>query len=123
MSLHWQARSDRGADPWVVEVLWWGYRIPFRSVPPLSLEPIPFPAYTPSSIRGNTLEREVHILDWHHATIVIHVWKLHPFAQYPSRKMKCHCVILLLSSFWFDEPFLVEGSSCTTLQGGLRNVY
>ena len=27
-------------DPWVVEVLWEGYRVPFRCPPPLSAEPI-----------------------------------------------------------------------------------
>ena len=25
--------SDKGADPWVVEVLWWGYLIPFCTAP------------------------------------------------------------------------------------------
>ena len=59
MSLHWQAWSDRSTDPWVVEVLWWGYRIPFLSALPLSSDPIPFPAYTPSSILGKALEQEV----------------------------------------------------------------
>ena len=59
LSLHWQAWSDRGAEPWVMEVLWWGYRIPFRSAPTLSLDPIPFPTYSPSSIRGKALDREV----------------------------------------------------------------
>ena len=48
-----------GADSWVVEVLRWGYRVPFRSVSPLSSEPIPFPAYTPVSIRGKALAQEV----------------------------------------------------------------
>ena len=46
-------------DPWVVEVLRWGYRIPFRRAPTLSKEPIPFPAYCPNSIRGKALEGEV----------------------------------------------------------------
>ena len=59
LSLHWQAWSDRGADPWVVEVLRRGYQIPFHSAPPLSSEPIPFPAYTPSSFWGKALEQEV----------------------------------------------------------------
>ena len=48
--------SDKGADPWVVEVLRWGYRIPFRWSPTLSEEPIP---YSPTSIRGKALEGEV----------------------------------------------------------------
>ena len=51
--------SDKGADPWVVEVLRWGYHIPFRRHPTLSEEPIPYPAYSPSSIRGKALEGEV----------------------------------------------------------------
>ena len=51
--------SDKGADPWVVEVLRWGYRIPFRRAPILSKEPIPYPAYSPDSIRGKALEGEV----------------------------------------------------------------
>ena len=46
-------------DPWVVEVLRWGYRIPFRWAPTLSEEPIPYPSYSPSSIRGKALEGEV----------------------------------------------------------------
>ena len=56
LSLHWQVWSDKGADPWVVEVLLWGYRIPFRRVPTLSKEPIPYPACCPDSIRGKALE-------------------------------------------------------------------
>ena len=59
MSLHWQVWSDKGVDPWVVEVLRWGYRIPFRRVPALSKEPIPYPAYCPDSIMGKALEGEV----------------------------------------------------------------
>ena len=54
--------SDKGEDPWVVEVLRWGYRIPFRRTPTLSREPIPFPAYSPDSIRGKALEGEVRSL-------------------------------------------------------------
>ena len=55
-------RSDEGADPWVVEVLQERYRIPFRRVPTLSREPIPFSAYCPNSIRGKALEQEVESL-------------------------------------------------------------
>ena len=54
--------SDKGANPWVVEVLWWGYRIPFRRAPTLSREPIPYPGYSPDSIRGKALEGEVQAL-------------------------------------------------------------
>ena len=46
-------------DPWVVEVLHWGYCSPFRVVPTLSKEPIPYPFYGPSSIRGKALDAEV----------------------------------------------------------------
>ena len=56
MSLHWQAWRDRGADPWVVEVLQLGYHIPFTRVPPLSQEPIPMPSYAPMSTKGVALE-------------------------------------------------------------------
>ena len=56
LSLHWQAWRDRGADPWVVEVLREGYRIPFLRPPPLSAEPIPMPSYAPTSIKGAALE-------------------------------------------------------------------
>ena len=51
-----------GVDPWVVEVLRWGYHVPFQSVLPLSVEPIPFPSYGPNSIRGKALEEEVQAL-------------------------------------------------------------
>ena len=43
-------------DPWVVEVVWEGYRIPFRCPPPLSGEPIPMPSYNPLSTKGVALE-------------------------------------------------------------------
>ena len=62
LSLHWQVWSDKGADPWVVEVLQWGYCIPFRRTPTLSREPIPYPAYSPNSIWGKALEGEVRSL-------------------------------------------------------------
>ena len=48
-----------GADPWVVQVLCFGYIIPFHSPPPLSSTPIPLPSYTPSSIRGMALAAAV----------------------------------------------------------------
>ena len=55
MSLHWQAWRDRGAVPWVVEVLREGYRIPFLRPPPMSTELIPTPSYAPTSIKGAAL--------------------------------------------------------------------
>ena len=54
--------SDEGAESWVAEVLRWGYQIPFRWAPTLSRDPIPLPAYAPSSIRGKALEGEVQAL-------------------------------------------------------------
>ena len=45
-----------------MEVLRWGYRVPFLSEPPLAAEPIPFPSYGPSSIRGIALGKEVQSL-------------------------------------------------------------
>ena len=45
-----------------MEVLRWGYHIPFRRAPVLSKEHIPFPAYCPYSIRGKALEGEVQSL-------------------------------------------------------------
>ena len=62
MSLHWQAWRDRGADPWVVEVLRWGYRLPFARVPSLSQEPIPMPSYVPMSTKGVALEEVTRAL-------------------------------------------------------------
>ena len=56
LSLHWQAWRDRGAEPWVVEVLRVGYCLPFLSTPPLSNVPIPMPSYSPTSIKGAALE-------------------------------------------------------------------
>ena len=43
-------------EPWEVEVLRKGYRIPFLSHPPLSVEPIPLPSYNPSSTKGVALK-------------------------------------------------------------------
>ena len=41
---------------------WWRYRVPFLSEPPLAAEPIPFPSYSPTSIKGKALEKEVQSL-------------------------------------------------------------
>ena len=43
----------------MVEIVRWGYRVPFLSEPTLAVEPIPFPSYSPSSIRGKALDKEV----------------------------------------------------------------
>ena len=56
LSLHWQAWRDRVAEPWVVEVLWVGYCLPFLSTPPPSNVPIPMPSSSPTSIKGAVLE-------------------------------------------------------------------
>ena len=40
----------------MVEVLRWGYCIPFARVPSLSQEPIPIPSYAPMSTKGVALE-------------------------------------------------------------------
>ena len=45
-----------------MEVLRWGYQIPFRWASTLSRDPIPLPAYAPNSIRGKALEGEVQAL-------------------------------------------------------------
>ena len=45
-----------------MEVLRWAYRVPFLSEPPLAAEPIPFPSYGPSSIKGIALGKEVQSL-------------------------------------------------------------
>ena len=46
-----------GANPWVAEVLRFGYCIPFLQVPPLSKEPIPMASYSRTSTKGITLEK------------------------------------------------------------------
>ena len=46
-------------DPWVVEVLRWGYKMPFRAAPKLFKKLIHYPSYSPSSIRGKALALEV----------------------------------------------------------------
>ena len=38
---HWEVWESWGADAWVVQVLRYGYRVPFRSRPPLSSVPPP----------------------------------------------------------------------------------
>ena len=46
----------------MVQILCYGYRIPFRSRPPLSHVPIPLPSYSPNSIRGLALSDAVSAL-------------------------------------------------------------
>ena len=47
------------ADAWMVQVLHFGYQVPFRSLPPLSHVPLPLPSYSPSSIHGLVLTAAV----------------------------------------------------------------
>ena len=53
---------DRGADTWVVEVLREGYRIPFLVHPVLSEAPTHMDSYSPQSIKGEALQREIKAL-------------------------------------------------------------
>ena len=57
--MHWRVWESWGADAWVVQVLKFGYRIPFHSRPPLSSVPLPLPSYSPNSIRGLALSDAV----------------------------------------------------------------
>ena len=77
----------------------------------------------PWSLSFSSCGNIIHRLNRCDAIIVIYVWKLHPFAQFPSRKLKSHCVPFLSLPFWFVEPFCIGGLSYTVLQGGSRNVY
>ena len=54
--------ESRGADAWVVQVLHYGNRVPFRSRPPLSPVPLSLPSYSPNSIRGLALSDAVSAL-------------------------------------------------------------
>ena len=56
---HWSVWESWGADRWVVEVLRFGYCVPFLVTPPLSNVPFPLPSYSPSSIRGLALRAAV----------------------------------------------------------------
>ena len=58
LSTRWEHWSRLGAEPWVVEVLRHGYRIPWVDSPPqLAVRPIPFPSYLPGSPKSLTLVR------------------------------------------------------------------
>ena len=62
LSAAWEKWQEKGAEQWVVEVLREGYRIPFSSPPQLSDTPIPFESYSPQSLKGQALEREVQTM-------------------------------------------------------------
>ena len=51
-----------GSEEWVLSVLRHGYRIPFRSRPPLAVYPLDFGSYSPGSERGKALDLEVSVL-------------------------------------------------------------
>ena len=55
----WHVWSRLRAEPWVVEVLKVGYRIPFLSTPPLANAPLALTAYLPGSDKFNVLQEEV----------------------------------------------------------------
>ena len=55
----WQEWAKISADECVVEVLRNGYRIPFESLPPLSVEPIPFRSYHLRTERFEVLDAEI----------------------------------------------------------------
>ena len=58
LSLHWQAWRDRDADPWMVEVLRVGYRIPFSSITLCCLRcPSLCHPTTPRPLKGLSLGR------------------------------------------------------------------
>ena len=56
LSLHWRSWRDRGAEPWVVEVLKSGCAITFHTTP------IVLDSYSPRSIKGRALEEEIQAL-------------------------------------------------------------
>ena len=55
----WDTWESWGADAWVVQVLRWGYRLPFVSRPRLSAVPLPLPSYSANSVRGLALSAAV----------------------------------------------------------------
>ena len=59
LAVHWETWQTWGADAWVMQVLQFGYQVPFRSLPPLSHVPLPLPSYSPFSIRGLALTAAV----------------------------------------------------------------
>ncbi|XP_068214541.1 uncharacterized protein [Palaemon carinicauda] len=62
VSLILEEWSHRGAEPWVTQVLRFGYSIPFKDTPPLSNVPITLPAYSPGLGKFVALTREIDIL-------------------------------------------------------------
>ena len=106
-----------------MEVLRLVYQIPFLSMPPLSEEPIPISSYSPSSIKGKVLEREILSLVKRGAvelaplpspgfySRVFVVWKT-------SRSWRPVIDLSLLNLFILKTPFKME-----TLQSVLLSVH
>ena len=59
LAAHWEVWELWGADPWMVQVLHYGYWVLFCSRPPLSCVPLPLLCYTPTSIQGLALAAAV----------------------------------------------------------------
>ena len=57
--MHWRRWQAVGADSWTVSVLRDGYRLPFKSPPPLTRTPILFPVYRPGSPQSLALHQEI----------------------------------------------------------------
>ena len=55
----WETWQERGADPWVVSVLRFGFRIPFIMTPTLSSIPLSLSAYAVDSEKFLVLKKEV----------------------------------------------------------------
>ena len=66
----WRVWSGLGAEPWVVEVLREGFRIPFTSAPPLSDVPIQLGTYRPGSEKFQVLQKEVQAIVENEAVVV-----------------------------------------------------
>ena len=58
----WEAWKNYEVEPWVVKVLQEGYKIPFKSLPPLSTTPVAMTAYAQGSERFLALQEEVDSL-------------------------------------------------------------
>ena len=59
LAARWEVWELWGTEPWVVQVLKIGYKVPFVSCPPLFPVPLPLPSYSPNSIRGLALAAAV----------------------------------------------------------------
>ena len=62
-----EAWRREGAEPWVLQVLTFGYQIPFVNPPPLSRSPRALTAYAPNTEKFLVLEKEVQSMIQKHA--------------------------------------------------------